>query len=63
MAIDFRAACINKASACAIGLAHRRDGMMPVTFYFLMKSSAEMEINPWFASKNHDIEAITCIGI
>jgi DNA polymerase III subunit epsilon len=49
-AIDFETACVNRASACAVGLAKIRNGKVADTFYSLIRPPDEMPILPFFKS-------------
>ncbi len=59
-AIDFETSCNAKASACAVGAARIRDGVVTETFYSLIKPPAGMEILPFFTSihgiSNEDVK-------
>ncbi len=49
-AIDFETSCNAKASACAVGAARIRGGVVVDTFYSLIKPPEGMEILPFFTT-------------
>ncbi|OQX28856.1 MAG: hypothetical protein B0D92_06805 [Spirochaeta sp. LUC14_002_19_P3] len=49
-AIDFETGCYESASACAVGAARIRKGVVSEKFYSLIKPPAEMPILPRFTS-------------
>jgi len=65
-AIDFETACNARASACAVGAARIRGGVVTETFYSLIKPPEGMEILPFFTSihgiSNEDVQGAPTFG-
>lgn len=61
-AIDFEAANSDRASACAVGLAVVRDGIISHTRSWLIRPHTGMDSFDRYASRIHDIDAAMVAG-